>query len=307
MLGRDKARRIGRMRVLRSWGLGVGAAIALCVSATVAVGQAPPAVSYPECTKKPTPADIEGAKGAHKAASQFYDRAEYDKAIRYWNDAYTFDCTANDLLINVANAYEKLGDRASTVATLEVYLARTGPNPTLAQKVKNLRQLMAPQPTATAAPITTLAPTASGAPSGAPTAPPVPEGPRPYGFKPWLVVGGGAALALVGAILLPVGYGAISTAEALCENHVCKPGVNQDVLDKGNSGRAQAGAGWGMLTVGLVAAGGGMVWQLLYNKPGPVAPAAPAAPGQPAPAKAGMWMVPVAGPGQAGVLVGGAF
>ena len=125
------------MRLLRTWGLGLGAAgalsVAFCVSATVALGQAP--VAYPECVKKPTPADTEGAKGAHKAASQFYDRAEYDKAIRYWNDAYSFDCTANDLLVNIANAYEKLGDVPATVATLEAYLKRTGPNQTLELKV----------------------------------------------------------------------------------------------------------------------------------------------------------------------------
>jgi hypothetical protein len=289
------------MRVLRTWGLGVGAAVALCVSATVAVGQAPPAGNYPDCTKKPTPADIEGAKGAHRAASQFYDRAEYDKAIRYWNDAYAFDCTANDLLVNVANAYEKLGDRASTVITLEVYLSRTGPNPTLQQKVKNLKAAMNPQPALTAP--TAFAPTASVAPTLAPTAPPVPEAPRPYGFKPWLVVGGGAALALVGAILLPVGYGAISDAAAACTgpNHSCPVGVGQDVIDKGNSGRVQAGVGWGMLSLGILAVGGGMVWQLLYNKP------AATAPGQPAQPKTGVWLAPIAGPGAAGLTVGGTF
>lgn len=286
------------MRVLRTWGLGVGAAVALCVSATVAVGQAPPAGNYPDCTKKPTPADVEGAKGAHRAASQFYDRAEYDKAIRYWNDAYAFDCTANDLLVNVANAYEKLGDRGATVTTLEVYLARTGPNPTLQQKVKNLKAAMSAQPAPS--PTATFAPTASVAPTQAPTTPPVPEAPRPYGFKPWLVVGGGAALALVGAILLPIGYGAISDAAALCPNHNCPAGVDPTLIDKGNSGRAMASAGWGLLTVGVLAVGGGMTWQLLYNKP-------TTTPGQPAPPKTGLWLAPIAGPGAAGLTVGGTF
>jgi hypothetical protein len=282
------------MRVLRTWGLGVGAAVALAVSATVAVGQAPPP-TFPECTKKPTAQDTEGAKGAHKAASQFYERAEYDKAIRYWLDAYAFDCTANALLMNIANAYEKLGDRAATVATLETYLKRTGPDPTIEQKVKNLKQLMAPQPTTTATvvPTATAKPTASAIPSAVPTAPP--DGPRPYGFKPWLVVAGGGALAIVGAILLPVGYGAVSDAEAACPNHQCAKNTDPSIIDKGNSGRVQAGVGWGMLTVGIAAVGGGMVWQFLLNKPSQT--------GQ----KTGLWVAPVAGPGATGVTVGGAF
>ena len=285
------------MRVLRSWGLGVGGAVALsvalCGSATVALGQAP--VTYPECTKKPTPADVEGAKGAHKAASQFYERAEYDKAIRYWNDAYSFDCTANDLLVNIANAYEKLGDRPATVATLEAYLKRTGPNETIELKVKNLRAIMTPAPTATVAP--TVAPTVT-APTAVPTTPP-PSPPRPYGNTPWFLVGGGGVVALIGVILLPVGYGAVSTADAACPNHSCPKGTSQDVLDKGNTGRTEAGVGWTMMTVGLAAAGGGLAWQMLFNKP------RAAAPGQPP--KAGLWMTPVGGPGNAGVALGGSF
>lgn len=280
------------MRVLRTWGLGVGAAVALCVTATVAVGQAPPPGSYPECTKKPTPQDIDGAKGAHKAASQFYERAEYEKAIRYWNDAYAFDCTANDLLLNVANAYEKLGDRAATVATLETYIKRTGPNATLEQKVKNLKQLMAPHPSATPTVAPTAAPTV--APTAVPTAPP-PDAPRPFGWKPWAVVGAGGVLAIVGAVLLPLGYGAVSEAEATCPNHQCPPNTDPAIIDKGNSGRIQAGVGWGMLTVGIAAVGGGMVWQFLFNKP------------QAGPQKSGLWLAPVAGPSAPGMTVGGSF
>ena len=291
------------MRVLGTWGLGVGAAVALCATATVAVAEAP-LPSYPECTKKPTPADVEGAKGAHKAASQFYERGEYEKAIRYWNDAYAFDCTANDLLVNIANAYERLGDRVATVTTLEIYLSRTPPNPTLAQKVKNLKLLIAAaQPSVP--PTASAAPTASGAPTASAT-PPASDA-RPYGVKPWILVGTGAALAVVGAVLLPLGYGAISDAEAVCPNHTCPPGTVvpgggnlQEILDKGNSGRVQAGVGWTMMSLGIAAVGGGMVWQLLYNKPHAGKPTA-------APTKTGFWMSPVAGPGTAGMSLGGTF
>ncbi len=255
------------MRVLRFWRLGFGAALALCVGAALAADPAVP--TYPECNRKPTPEDLEGAKGAHKAATQFYDRGEYDKAIRYWNDALGFDCTANDLLRNIGNAYERKGDLPSTVITLDTYLKRTGPNPTIEEKVKNLKARIAQQADAGAAPTsTTPTPqptvTVSVQPTTTATAPP-PEGPRPYGNTPWFVVGGGGALAIIGAILLPVGYGNVSTAAGQCNaNHMC---TNQSAIDQGNAGRAEVGAGWALLTLGAAAAAGGLVWQLNFNKP----------------------------------------
>lgn len=282
------------MHVLRNWGIGVAAAIALCAIPTVAIGDPPPPPSFPECTKKPTPADVEGAKGAHKAASQFYERGEYDKAVRYWNDAYVFDCTANDLLLNIANAFEKLGDKASTVATLETYLKRTGPNPNLELRVKNLKQALA------AASVTAPPPPPPPPPPTATTVPTqVPAKPRPYGNTPWFVVGGGGVFALVGLILLPIGFSAIADVAAQCPNHRCPPGPDaNDLVDKGNAGRIKAGVGWGFLTVGVLAAGGGLAWQLLYNKPQA---------SRARPAKTGLWLAPMAGPDTGGLAVGGTF
>ncbi|HVY45832.1 MAG TPA: hypothetical protein VHB21_08135, partial [Minicystis sp.] len=85
-------------------------AFALAAGAARAEG----AADYPPCNKpKPSQADLDAAKGAHKAATEFNERGEYDKAIQYWRDAYNFDCTAHALLINIANAYEKKGDKAA--------------------------------------------------------------------------------------------------------------------------------------------------------------------------------------------------
>jgi hypothetical protein len=290
------------MRVLRYWRLaGVGAAVAavaLCVGAALAAD--PVAISYPECTKKPTAADLDGAKGAHKAATQFYERGEYEKAIRYWNDALGFDCTANDLLLNIANAYEKKPDLPSTVATYEIYLKRTGPNPTLEEKLKNLRARLAP-PDAGAAPTSTgptpLPSTSTPTPVPTVTAPPVMlEGAHPYGNTPWFVVGGGGALALIGAILLPLGFSDISTANSACPSH---SGCSSSVADQGNKGRTEAQAGGALFGIGVAAVAGGLVWQFGFNRvKGTAAP--------PAPAKAGLWVAP-AGPGQVGVSAGGSF
>jgi tetratricopeptide (TPR) repeat protein len=280
------------MRVLRYWRLGLGAALALSAGVVFAADPAVP--SYPECTKKPTPQDLDGAKGAHKAATQFYDRGDYDKAVRYWNDALGFDCTANDLLINIGNAYEKQGDRVAAAATFEAYLKRTGPNPTIEEKVKNLHVLIAVGAATTATPTAAPAVTAAPTVTAAPVTPPAST--HPYGNAPWFVVGGGGALAIVGAILLPVGYSGISSANSQCVMRVCN---SSSAISQGNAGRAEAGAGWGLLTIGALAVAGGLGWQLALNKPKPAADAPPP--------KAGLWVSPTAGPGQAGVTVGGAF
>jgi tetratricopeptide (TPR) repeat protein len=279
------------MRLLRFSWFGLVAAIALGAGLTSAADTTSP---YPECTKKPTPADIEGAKGAHKAASQFYDRGDYDKAVRYWTDAYGFDCTAHGVLINIANAYEKKGDKQAAVTALEVYLKRAGNDGTIEEKVKNLKASLATAPTV--APTVTAAPTV--APSAAPTATaPPPDGPRPYGYKPWVMVGAGGVVAIVGAILIPVGIGAYNAAEELCPEHKTNPNAvcPPEVASKGNTARIEQGIGVAALGIGIAAAAGGLVWQLVYNKPTAAAP------------NTGVRVLPAAGPSGGGLTLQGVF
>ena len=284
------------MRLLRLWRIGLGASIALSVSLAFATD---PVSLYPECTRKPTPADLDGAKGAHKAASQFYDRGDYEKAIRYWTDAYSFDCTAHGVLINIANAYEKLGDKASAVGALETFLKRAGTDTTIEEKVRNLKQ-SAPPPVATATPTVTAMPSASAVPSAVPKAIPsaVPHaGRKPYGYTPLIAAGGGAAVALVGGVLLGVGTSAIGSATTNCPDRKC-PKAYEDQISKGNTGRIEQGIGATGLVLGLAAAGGGLAWELLFNKPRP---------GAPPPAKVGIHVLPAAGPSEGGMSVSGSF
>ena len=280
------------MRLLRLWRIGLGAAIALSVSLAFATDPVSP---YAECTHKPTPADEEGAKGAHKAASQFYDRGDYEKAIRYWTDAYGFDCTAHGVLINIANAYEKQGDKAAAVVALETFLKRAGSEPTIEEKVRKLRQSMAPPaPSATASASAAPSAAPTGIPSAVPSTPP-PGRPKPYGYTPLIVAGSGAGLAILGGILLGVGTSATSAADKLCMPRNNCP--NDDVISSGNTGRIEQGVGATGLVVGLAAVGGGLVWEFLLNKPRAGAP----------PAKVGMHVLPVAGPREQGLSVSGSF
>lgn len=294
------------MRVLRYWRLGLGAAIALSASLAFATDPVSP---YPACNRKTSAADQEGAKGAHKAASQFYDRGDYEKAIRYWTDAYGFDCNAHGVLINIANAYEKKGDKASAIVALETYLKRAGSDQTIEEKVKNLRNSMASAPSASTSPTAppagsgtgALPPASSGTPAASASAAPpeVPVGPRPFGVTPLIVAGGGGALAVVGAILLPIGLGNISAAEKLCPLNAAtgkrECGTNTDAKAQGNTGRTEVGAGGALLGIGLAAAAGGLAWQFLANKPKPL------------PARAGVQLTPVLGPQVNGVTLSGSF
>lgn len=287
------------MGLLRWFRVAFVAASALGVSVAFAVEQ--PANPYPECTRKPTAADTDGAKGAHKAASQFYDRGDYDKAIRYWTDAYSFDCTAHGVLINIANAYEKKGDRAAAVTALETYMKRAGSDATIEEKVKNLKAMMpAPKATATTS--------ASAAPTTAPTSkPPVQhdEGPRPYGVTPWIVAGTGAAAAIAGAVVLGVGMSNYNTAQGLCPigvdatgatSHLCPAGTGSDATSQGNTGLLEERVGGVLLGVGGAAIVGGLVWQFAFNKPAETESAA-----------SRLRVLPVMGPQNAGLSVSGAF
>ena len=291
---------------------GPGAAVAVAVlTALVGVAAAPspaaaqgpsaaPAADYPPCTKKASPSDLDAAKGAHKAASEFNERGDYDKAIQYWRDAYGFDCSAHALLINIANAYEKKGDKQSAIVALETYQARTGgTNSTIGEKIAKLKASLAPAPP----PTTTTAPPPPPPPTATTVAPPPPpppaSGERPYGVAPWIVVGGGGAALLVGAILLPVGFSGISSAEASCPT---RTNCSSDATSQGNGGRTEVGVGFVLVGVGVAAVGAGLAWQLLGNQR-----AAGAAAKSQGFGVAGLTVEPSVGPQQRGLQLSGSF
>jgi hypothetical protein len=285
------------MRVFRTWLVGLGAGVLLAAGLALA---GDPAVDYPECTRTPSAADLEGAKGAHKAATQFYERADYARAIQYWKDAYQFDCTAHGVLINIANAYEKKGDRAEAVAALETYLTRTtdaSETQTIQEKIQNLKNSLKTEPVPSASQSSSVKPpplpTASASAGSSVEPPPAPE--PPYGYAPWVVAGAGIVPLLAGGILLPSGLSAISDAEKKCPT---RNDCGDEVADKGNSGRTQATVGGVLLGLGAAGIVGGLVWQFAFNNP-VVPQAAPQAPA--------VRVLPAAGPGFAGVGVSGSF
>jgi hypothetical protein len=257
------------------------------------------AAQFPECTRTPTDADVEGAKGAHKAATQFFERGDYDRALAYWRDAYGFDCSRPPLLLNIASAYEKKGDKAAAVAVLELFLTRAKDSPdapVVREKIANLRAALEAE-RAAAAPAPAPAPVPA-----APTPPPAPDAERPYGIAPWIVVGAGGGVALIGVVPLVIGAGKVSDAEEACPTRTgCRP----EVSDQGNTGRTLSLVGQIMIPVGLVTAAGGLVWQLAFNQERPVAGSGGA--GRRVASPRGATVVPAVGPGFQGAVVTGAF
>ncbi|MEJ7732248.1 MAG: tetratricopeptide repeat protein [Polyangiaceae bacterium] len=290
---------------MRVWGLVRGvAAVAvasapLIVGSTLAWADAPPA--FPPCSKEPSPADVEGAAGSHRAAKAYYERGEYDKAVQLWRDAYSFDCSKPAVFLNMANAYEKKGDTAAAVAMLETYLARVPKDApdvgTISAKVQNLKASLKSEPVAPVTPAVTTAPTTAPAPTstGPDTLPP-PSGARPYGVAPWIVTGVGVAALGAGVVVAIIGNGKVSDAEEQCTGRKSCP---TPVADSGNTGRSMVTAGIIVAGVGAAAVTGGLIWQLGFNHP-----ASSEAAARP---ERGVRVAPLLSPAQQGVLVTGRF
>ncbi len=85
---------------------------------------------YPTCDKEPSETDTLAAKSAYKVGQISFQEADYDRAILYWEDAFTRDCSASALLLNLARAYELNGQFPKAIKALESYLEQ-------AEKVKN--------------------------------------------------------------------------------------------------------------------------------------------------------------------------
>ncbi|WP_281333472.1 tetratricopeptide repeat protein [Polyangium sp. 6x1] len=303
----------------------VGLVVGVTLATGMAMADGPQNPFAGKCNRTATEEDVEGAKGAHKAARQFYERGEYARAIQYWRDVFNLDCNAVGTLLNIANAYEKLGDRQNAIFALEAYLERAPDAPDAAKiqtRVKNLKDLQQSQaPTASASATASTPPTSSSARPEIPPPPPV----KPFGVAPWITVGVGGAALIAGAILLPIGLGNVSGVQKgandingdkgcfrvknnatasypLTQEQLATSGGQWFCYDKASYdqavlGQTQTLVGKIALGVGGAAVAGGLVWELLFNKPVP----------QDEQKSGRVHVTPSVGPGMSGVLVHGSF
>lgn len=246
----------------------------LAVSSIVTLVAAADIEPYPTCTTKPTPSETRAAQGAFEAGSGSYEEADYPKAIMYWRDAYRRDCTAHMLLLNLANAYEKMGDKPGAIHALRTYIERVPDDKTrssLERRIQNLEMQVstgtetkqdaaAPAPTATE---TAPPPTATSAPTS--DQPP----PAKQSIAPWIVVGSGAALAIVGGLVYLGGSKKVGDSEDVCGGGRACPNTDEgrQAAEDGDSGRTQMVAGGVVGGIGVVAVAGGLVWHFAFDKP----------------------------------------
>jgi tetratricopeptide (TPR) repeat protein len=246
---------------------------------------------YPECTSKPTDADVEGAQGAFKAGKARYDEGNRERAILYWEDAYRMDCTAHDLLINLATAYELQGNKAQALLALETYLKRVPESKKKEQVSRRIEQLKA-QIDAEKSKAQPVAPAAAPASPGQPaagqgtaatgaalqTAAPGPGAsePPPSGRRPWapfILVGAGGVVTLVGGAMLIVSNNDVGDYE-----DQCGPGGKQcpsaAIADKANEAIKARDRAGGVTVVGLAMVGGGLLWYFLSKPKSSPAPQA---------------------------------
>jgi len=286
------------------------AAFAVSVVAVPALAQQTGSSGYPApCpASQVSKADVDRAHTVFLSGKGFLDESNYDKAISYFKDAYSIDCSVHAILPIIATAYERKGDKQSAVGALQEYLKRVPNAPdheVVERRIKNLQdQIAQEKPTATAAPTastppaaTTAAPTATTPPTATTaTAEPTTTAPPPiteggHTVAPWIVVGVGGAAVVAGVVLFAVGAGDVSTAEKTCPDHKNCNDVNAQ--NTGNTGRSLETVGVVAGAVGVAAVAGGLLWHFLET-PG-------------APSTTGATVTPVVAPGYAGMGLGGRF
>src|ERR1700722_5517665 len=213
--------------------------------------------SYPPAcdASKVSKSDVDRAHAVYLSGKQFLDESNYDKAISYFNDAYSIDCSVHAILPIIATAYERKGDKTEAVRALEEYLRRV-PNAAdrehVERRIKNLNDQLsheaqpASSASASSAAAASAAPTTSAPePSAAQTAPaasasPPEDQPRKASPGPWIVTGIGGAAIIGGVVLYIVGSGDVSSAANACPTRkLCAPSV----ASQGNDGRTLKAVG----------------------------------------------------------------
>jgi hypothetical protein len=284
-------------------------------AAVPALAQSPS--TYPAAcdASKVSKIDVERAHTVFLSGKGFLDESNYDKAISYFKDAYSIDCSVHGILPIIATAYERKGDKAEAIHALGEYILRVPNTPdreVIERRIRNLREQLAqerptatavttgPNGTTTAVPTaTTTVPTgdtgstATATPPTSSTGSPPPPAAGEHSVAPWALVGGGGALVVTGAVLLVVGSGKVSSANNACPTHAQCP---QSVADDGNAGRLMETIGIIGGIAGIVGVGAGLVWH--FTEGGPA---------QTASTSRGTYVTPVVTPGFAGMSLGGSF
>ncbi len=233
-----------------------------------------PTKSYPDCGREPTDAEVAAAKGAFQAGNASFNEADYARAIDYWEDAYRRDCTANPLLLNLARAYELAGRKRQAVVSLETFLTReptSGEKEQINRRIEVLKKKIAEEDAAAAAapppPTTTtgaLSPAVAGQPAR-PDAEPEHDERAKRSPWPWIVMGVGGAVTVVGVIGYAGANKNLNDATDRCGGDRANC-MNTQAADDGNKARSDMTASGVIAGVGVAAVAGGVIWWAVDGK-----------------------------------------
>lgn len=213
---------------------------------------------------EPTAGDVDAAQGAYRAGHVSFEEADYRRSLLYWEDAFRRDCTAVNLLVSLARAYELSGDRASAALALETYLKRvpeTEKRPSIEKRIARLRSEPAARPSPATPQPKSVNDDASPRADAESTRKPI---------WPILVTGAGVTLALVG-------HGILQSARQEAIDGGCEISVgggidscpDDETTEAASAARADAQRKGIPLAVSghVLGAVGGVLWYYLWTRP----------------------------------------
>jgi hypothetical protein len=242
-------------------------------SPTLAFAQAAEPAAYPPCTGTPSEADVSAAQGLFAAGKTSFNEADYGRAITYWEDAYSRDCTAHLLLMNLARAYELNAQKDKALVALETYQQRnpgSAQDEALSKRIQKLREQITAerleeQPAA--APSDVVVPAAPVVAKAPPPARPKPAaGGGKRSIAPLIVAGAGGALMIGGGIVWGGALADLGDIEDQCGNRdPCASPNASELVDDGNAARKRANISGAFAGVGVAALVGGVLWYFLQS------------------------------------------
>lgn len=218
------------------------------------------------------------ARRLFEAGRAAYEAENFDEAVRNFRRAYVFS-PRYPLLYNIGQAELRAGNDAAALEAFEGFLrqapaddARRGE---VEERVRVLRAMgvtattgtvaATPTETTTTETVTetttetvaeteTVTETESSTATTTTTTPTDAGGGGP-GAGPFILIGGGAAVAVVGAILMGVGASDASAVTGAPDGAMWS-----DLEGRAGAANTEFGVGLALLVVGVAAAGGGVIW-----------------------------------------------
>lgn len=195
------------------------------------------------------------AHSLFEAGRTAYSESRFEAALGHFTQAYELSGRPQ-LLYNIGQCRDRLRQDAEAAAAFEAFLAAVPDSPQRTEVTARLEILHASlQRAETTATVieTTDATTVEATSETTTEVPPAPAAADP---APWIVLGVGGAVAIVGAILVGVGYADIATVDGASNVRF------ETVRGAYEDAPVLTGVGWAALGVGVALAGVGLVWGL---------------------------------------------